>query len=349
MQLLIIRLQELRSRRLNRLSRPLPPVVTPPPARSVRVTFLPPPLDGTISLGIYDAKGKLVRVLKREADINEFNVGNDALWTTWDGKDDAGNNAPAGRYNAHGLVVGDLKIEGVGFFLQRLDQLGEGSPRVPPAFKSGAPCRTTRSILLAVDLVPATERATCSCLRSVRIKALILRKTPGRRRRRFRPLLHQAASAGDPGCDRECDAGRDGNTLWVIDPIGRKKASSTVEVKQFSANGEFLRRLPILPNEPVFRQSPSLRLSRRKIRIYLVEESLGHAVNRVARAQPGLDKNRRGRACGLRMESRIRKIDRDAQGILGRGRQNRFPPIRQNSGASRKTLKVKLQANPLLE
>src|SRR5438309_11547546 len=84
--------------------------------RNVRISFLPPPLDGTISLGIYDAKGKLVRVLHREADINEFTIGSDALSTTWDGKDDAGENAPAGKYSARGFVVADLGIEGVGFF-----------------------------------------------------------------------------------------------------------------------------------------------------------------------------------------------------------------------------------------
>ena len=55
------------------------PSPSPTEARSVRISFLPPPLDGTISLGIYDAKGKLVRVLHREADINEFAIGNDAL------------------------------------------------------------------------------------------------------------------------------------------------------------------------------------------------------------------------------------------------------------------------------
>src|ERR1700704_6086874 len=40
------------------------------PVRNIRVSFVPPPLDGTISLGIYDGTGKLVRVLFREADIN---------------------------------------------------------------------------------------------------------------------------------------------------------------------------------------------------------------------------------------------------------------------------------------
>src|SRR5204863_2060055 len=82
------------------------PTATP---RSIRVSFVPPPLDGTISLGVYDAKGKLVRVLFREADINEFNIGSDSLSTTWDGKDDAGENVPPGKYTAHGFVVGDLK------------------------------------------------------------------------------------------------------------------------------------------------------------------------------------------------------------------------------------------------
>ena len=70
---------------------------TPSP-RSIRISFVPPPLDGTISLGVYDAKGKLVRVLFREADINEFNIGSDSLSTTWDGKDDAGADVPAGKY-----------------------------------------------------------------------------------------------------------------------------------------------------------------------------------------------------------------------------------------------------------
>src|SRR6266404_8714275 len=103
---------------------------TPSPSkRSVRISFLPPPLDGTISLGIYDAKGKLVRTLYREADINEFNIGTDALSTTWNGKDDAGENVPAGKYSAHGFVVGDLGIEGVGFFFNDF-VTGDDSARI---------------------------------------------------------------------------------------------------------------------------------------------------------------------------------------------------------------------------
>jgi hypothetical protein len=83
------------------------------PARSVRISFVPPPLEGRISLGIYDAKGKLVRVLHQEADLNEFKIGADALVTQWDGKNDDGEDLPAGKYHARGYLVGLLKVEDV--------------------------------------------------------------------------------------------------------------------------------------------------------------------------------------------------------------------------------------------
>src|SRR5712692_764948 len=64
------------------------------PTRSVRISFLPPPLEGTISLGIYDSSGQLVRVLHQEAELDEFTVGADALVTQWDGKNDDGEDLP---------------------------------------------------------------------------------------------------------------------------------------------------------------------------------------------------------------------------------------------------------------
>lgn len=81
------------------------------PVRSVRISFLPPPLEGTISLGIYDEWNKLVRVLHQEAELDEFTVGDDALSTKWDGRDDDGFDVTPGRYQARGFVVGKLKIE----------------------------------------------------------------------------------------------------------------------------------------------------------------------------------------------------------------------------------------------
>jgi hypothetical protein len=84
------------------------------PARSVRISFVPPPMDGTISLGIYDQAGKIMRVLHQNAQLNDFAIGADALVTRWDGKDDGPQDLPSGRYHARGYLVGPLKREDLG-------------------------------------------------------------------------------------------------------------------------------------------------------------------------------------------------------------------------------------------
>src|SRR6266404_3852747 len=96
------------------------PSATPTPsptaaaARSVPLRFVPPPMEGTISLGIWDSNDKLVRVLHREAKIDSFEVEENSLSTKWDGKSDAGEDLPAGKYRARGYLVGKLKIEDAG-------------------------------------------------------------------------------------------------------------------------------------------------------------------------------------------------------------------------------------------
>src|SRR5204862_4481344 len=93
---------ESRSPTLTPLASPSP---TSSPTRSVRISFVPPPLEGTISLGIYDGNGRLVRILHQQADLNEFTICADALVTKWDGKNDDGEDLPAGKYHARGYVV----------------------------------------------------------------------------------------------------------------------------------------------------------------------------------------------------------------------------------------------------
>jgi hypothetical protein len=103
------------------------PAATTSPARSVRISFLPPPLEGTISLGIYDEWDQLVRILHQEAGLDEFTVGEDALITKWDGKNDDGQDLPAGKYKARGYLVGALKVE---------EMAGAGPP--PPDWNGNA-------------------------------------------------------------------------------------------------------------------------------------------------------------------------------------------------------------------
>ena len=69
-------------------------------------------MQGTISLGIYDNEGRLVRTLRQEAELDEFEVGDDGLSVRWDGKDDGGYDLPAGKYGAHGYIVA-TKVEPV--------------------------------------------------------------------------------------------------------------------------------------------------------------------------------------------------------------------------------------------
>jgi hypothetical protein len=237
-------------------SPPPTPASSPTPVpRNIRISFVPPPLDGTISLGIYDAKGKLVRVLFREADINEFTIGSDALSTTWDGKDDSGENVPPGKYSAHGFVVGDLKIEGVGFFFN--DWIA--SADVPRFSRIRSLAMRDENLLLAVDLVPP---GAGHVLYEVADKTVKLKDADADSRE---PGSPSPAASGDID-PVAAAAGRNGSR-WVIDRT--EKGSNAVEVKQFSSSGEFLRRLPISPNEP---QPRSIAASTTEDKIYLLEE-----------------------------------------------------------------------------
>jgi hypothetical protein len=83
-------------------------------ARNVQLRFVPPPMEGTISLGIFDSNDKLVRVLHRESKIDNFTIDENALKTTWDGRNDAGEDLPAGKYRARGYMVAKLKVEDAG-------------------------------------------------------------------------------------------------------------------------------------------------------------------------------------------------------------------------------------------
>ena len=71
-------------------------------------------MEGMISLGIFDSNDKLVRVLHREAKADNFTIDENALKTTWDGKNDAGEDLPAGKYRARGYMVAKLKVEDSG-------------------------------------------------------------------------------------------------------------------------------------------------------------------------------------------------------------------------------------------
>jgi hypothetical protein len=86
-------------------------------ATGKQLMFIPPPVDGVISLGVYDAHGRLVRVLKQAAEIDSFKAGLDGLFVDWDGTDAKGASTPPGKYFARGVLIGDVTISGVAYHL----------------------------------------------------------------------------------------------------------------------------------------------------------------------------------------------------------------------------------------
>ena len=223
---------------------------SPAPARNIRVSFVPPPIEGTISLGVYDAKGKLVRVLFREADIDEFKIGQDALSTTWDGKDDAGENVPPGKYSAHGFIVGDIKIEGVGFFFN--DWVT--SADAPRFSRIRSVAMRDADLLLDVDLVPPGAGQVIYDLAGKTTKLAETNATP-------------SATAAPDGDSIMTIPGRNGSR-WTIERT--ENGSNATELKQFSSSGEFLRRLPVSASDP---QPRAIAASLSEDKIYLLEEN----------------------------------------------------------------------------
>jgi hypothetical protein len=82
-----------------------------------QLMFIPPPIEGLISLGVYDGHGKLVRVLKQAAEVDSFKSGLNGLFVDWDGTDGTGKILPSGKYSARGVLIGDVTISGSAYHL----------------------------------------------------------------------------------------------------------------------------------------------------------------------------------------------------------------------------------------
>jgi hypothetical protein len=93
-----------------------PPPPEPASKPPIAITFTPPDIDGRIVLGIFDSAGKLVRTLRPQPDTPNLKIDLNGYIVQWDGRDEQGNACPAGRYSAHGYLVGDAaSAEGEAF------------------------------------------------------------------------------------------------------------------------------------------------------------------------------------------------------------------------------------------
>ena len=220
---------------------------TPPESKglSVRITFLPPPLEGTLSVGVYDRSGKLIRVLHQEASAKDLTSTLNGLVTFWDGKDDHGIQVPAGKYRVRGLATSEGEVVGEAFHGNDWVS-SEDSPR-PVRFLSLA-LEGKSLVLTGVDAVGKAWK--------------FFEPTDGVQPRTEELSLEKASLEAEPG-PMAC-AGREG-TRWSIERVLGEPL-----VVQLDAGGEVNRRLSIGAGEPapVAVAAPS---SGEKEEVYLLE------------------------------------------------------------------------------
>lgn len=240
------------------------PATTPKPG--VRLQFVPPPMEGTISLGIYDGSGKLVRALHREAEVQSdvFGKALNGLITSWDGKNDAGEAMPAGKYYARGFMVGDIGSDGEAMHgndwvtedspgrikrIQTIEATEQGLLHINYETENGVGLSETRIFVSGMDKPKPAGITT-----RVSEGKLFIKKADEEKEV---PLAD-----GDTPLDASAGFG---DTVWAI-----VKSGSTTEVHAYSAEGEFIRRLTYLADEPVPR---SIKASPSGPVIHLLEEN----------------------------------------------------------------------------
>lgn len=239
-----------------------------PGARStdgVPIMFLPPPMEGTLSVGIYDAAGKLVRVLHREAGIQDFKVAENGLLTHWDGRDASGQRAAPGKYKVAGLMVGELGVEGVAFHGN--DWIKDDSPRYSRVTAVKNVGRDEVHVILRT--VEGNDETLAWKLGRDGVEPP--KSTVEARIEDGRLMIRSS------GTDRPVELGAGdrviesvvghGDRVWAI-----VESSGLREVRAYSADGEFLRRLAYQKDEPQPRQ---LAASLWEEMIFLLDENDG--------------------------------------------------------------------------
>jgi hypothetical protein len=263
------------------------------PAGTVKITFLPPPLEGTLSLGVFDRAGKLVRTLKSEALPADFTVGLNGLITSWDGRDDAGRVLPPGKYRVRGFAVSDLEITGEEFHCNDWVESEDGPH--PAVFERIRMDGDTLE-LTALDRANKRWRLLYSLAEGESKSEPVEREAAVSVAPQAPPAKPEAeAVSALGGLGPKSCPGKDG-TRWSIE-----KAAGETVVAQFDAQGEVLRRLSIGAGEPV---PIGIAASLEREEVFLLEQAgeryrlrgLRRAGPKEAGAAPGwetfLEKNR---------------------------------------------------------
>lgn len=263
------------------------------PAPGVHITFLPPPLEGTLSAGIYTKQGKLVRILAREATEKDFTVGLNGFITRWDGKDDSGKDLPAGTYFVRGFGVGELEVEGVAFHGNDWIK-DEDSPRM----------REISDIALSDGTLIVTG------------------SKPGE----DKPIYASVSLADgsvrfldDPATEKNSKI----STAWTIERAGESEPPVMAVVQRSADGKEVLRRLDYEPGEP---QPQKVVVTADNLKVCLLERNAAETRVRILTLQEAVkDGDEAVSKWGIVFSSSIRRPPVPEQ--LG-AFLNRVPPIK---------------------
>ncbi|MEO6055108.1 MAG: hypothetical protein ABIP97_13955 [Chthoniobacterales bacterium] len=208
--------------------------------RTARLIFTPPALEGRFSIGIYTLQGKLVRILFASAPPTYFQIGINGYQISWDGKDDAGQPAPAGKYTARGYVVGDIKVEGEAYHFN--DWVSDMKEPIPERIKGIFPAVKNQLLILA------KTSGEDSIFEADGISGESHWKSKG-------PFVESAPVLTPPSFLHSKDvlssASGEKDTWWAV--IARTEVDKQkIVVGQFEKDGTFLRELPAPVGEPPF-------------------------------------------------------------------------------------------------
>lgn len=208
-------------------------VISAKNAPALRVGFVPPPVEGTISLAVYDKSGKRIRTLRSEAQAADFSVALNGFVLNWDGKDDAGKTVPAGKYRFSGYAVGDLGVTGEAYHGNDW-VTGEDAPHLSRFHRLAYRKEDGRSVLdlLGTDVGGAVWRVSYS-------------RGEGQESEWGDPRYEKLEQAPEAGFGPDSCAVKGGGR-WSIE-----KVLGEILVVQFDGRGEVVRRLSVGAGEPV--------------------------------------------------------------------------------------------------
>ncbi|MEO7932400.1 MAG: hypothetical protein ABIT76_04485 [Chthoniobacterales bacterium] len=102
----------------------------PLPTNQVSVELAAPPLDGTVSIGVFDASNKCIRVLSKSADSDSIPSALNGFLVVWDGQTADGTTAAKGTYEIRGVTVGDVSVQGEAYHFN--DWINPDKPAISP-------------------------------------------------------------------------------------------------------------------------------------------------------------------------------------------------------------------------